>query len=127
MPLWKIIAELKQSPSCSVPTAGAALANMTRNTACVAAKNGTLGVPTFWAGGKLRVPSFAVLQKLGLAEPVEDAGQQAIEAPPDSMGGLQDQPHKTSAKLQRGPEHRTPLKKIRKPNPGYAARQDGGI
>ena len=77
----KIIAELKQSPTCSVPLAGAALANMTRNTAYEAAKNGTLGVPTFWAGGKLRVPSIAVLQRLGLVEAAEDAGQKAIEAP----------------------------------------------
>ena len=109
----KIIAELKESPTCSVPLAGAALANMTRNTAYEAAKNGTLGVPTFWAGGKLRVPSIAVLQRLGLVEAAaEDASQQATEAP--ALPAARERPaqrRKTPAKLQPksplGPKSRT--------------------
>jgi hypothetical protein len=52
MRLWEIINELKKSPSCSVPFAGAALGELKRGASYVAAKNGTLGVDTFWAGGK---------------------------------------------------------------------------
>jgi hypothetical protein len=39
---------------------------LSRNAAYSAANNGTLGVPVLEVAGKKRVPSVAVLQKLGL-------------------------------------------------------------
>jgi hypothetical protein len=70
----EIIAELQDNPTVSVPTAGMALAGLSRNRSYVAANLGTLGVPVFEVGGQKRVPSIAILQKLGLAQkPREDA------------------------------------------------------
>jgi hypothetical protein len=69
----KILAELKRKPTVSVPTAGAALGDLSRNGAYEAARNNTLGVPVMQVGGKKRVPSIAVLRKLGLAEDGEAA------------------------------------------------------
>jgi hypothetical protein len=67
--LWrKILTELLTSPTCSVPTAGAALANLSENGSYEAAKRGTLGVPVIEVGRQKRVPSHAVLRRLGLAE-----------------------------------------------------------
>jgi hypothetical protein len=63
----EILAELRSKPSVSVPTAGKALGDLSKNASYEAAKKGTLGVPVFAAGGKLRVPSIAVLRRLGLA------------------------------------------------------------
>ena len=71
----EILAELRSKPTTSVPNAGKVLGDLSKNAAYDAARAGTLGVPTFWAGGKLRVPSLAVLQRLGLA----DEPQQAAE------------------------------------------------
>jgi hypothetical protein len=51
-----------------VPTAGMALANMSRNGSYEAARRGALGVPVIEVGGKKRVPSIAVLRALGLVE-----------------------------------------------------------
>jgi hypothetical protein len=69
----EIIAELRSNPSVSVPTAGKALANLSRNASYGAAKKGTLGVPVFDVGGKKRVPSIAVLRQLGLADEAPSA------------------------------------------------------
>ena len=66
--MQKIIAELRSKPSVSVPTAGKALADLSKNASYVAAKAGKLGVPVFKTGGKVRVPSIAVLRKLGLVD-----------------------------------------------------------
>jgi hypothetical protein len=71
--LREILAELRSKPSVSVPDAGKALADLSRNAAYTAANKGTLGVPVFEAGGKKRVPSIAVLRQLGLT----DEGPQA--------------------------------------------------
>lgn len=68
MTMREILAELRSKPSVSVPTAGKALADMSRNASYDAANKGTLGVPVFETGGKKRVPSIAVLRKLGLAD-----------------------------------------------------------
>jgi hypothetical protein len=78
----EILAHLRSTPSVSVPFAGMALGELSRNAAYEAAKNGTLGVPVYEAGGKKRVPSIAVLRRLGLAED-EDAheGRAAQSAP----------------------------------------------
>jgi hypothetical protein len=66
---WKeILAELKSSPTVSVPTAGKALGDLSRNAAYEAARRDTLGVPVIDVGGKRRVPSIAVLHALGLVE-----------------------------------------------------------
>lgn len=64
----EILAELRAKPSVSVPTAGKALGDLSKNASYEAARKGTLGVPVFDAGGKKRVPSIAVLKKLGLAD-----------------------------------------------------------
>jgi hypothetical protein len=62
----EILAELRSNPSVSVPTAGKALADLSRNASYGAAIDGTLGVPVIEVGGKKRVPSRAVLRKLEL-------------------------------------------------------------
>jgi hypothetical protein len=64
----EMIAEILAQPSTSVPTAGKLLADLSVNGSYLAARNGELGVPTFWVGGKIRVASIDVLRKLGLAE-----------------------------------------------------------
>jgi hypothetical protein len=64
----EIIAELRSKPSVSVPIAGKALGDLSKNASYDAANKGTLDVPVLKVGGKLRVPSIAVLRKLGLAE-----------------------------------------------------------
>ena len=71
----EILSELRSKPTTSVPNAGKVLGDLSKNAAYDAARAGTLGVPTLGLGGKLRVPSLAVLQRLGLA----DEPQQAAE------------------------------------------------
>ena len=75
MVTWKdVLAELKSRPTVSVPTAGRALGDLSRNGAYEAARRGALGVPVIEVGGKKRVPSVAVLRVLGL---IEDGGHAA--------------------------------------------------
>jgi len=62
------LAKLRRAPSVSVPVAGRALGDLGMIASYGAADKGTLGVPVFDAGGRRRVPSIAVLRKLGLAE-----------------------------------------------------------
>jgi hypothetical protein len=64
----EVLRKLRTQPTVSVPEAGFALANLAKNAAYDAAKNGTLGVPVLDVGGLKRVPSIAVLRKLGLDE-----------------------------------------------------------
>jgi hypothetical protein len=64
----QILEELRTKPSVSVPTAGKALGELSANTSYIAAREGRLGVPVYEVGGKLRVPSIAVLRQLGLAD-----------------------------------------------------------
>jgi hypothetical protein len=64
----EILAELRSKPSVSVPKAGKALGDLSRNASYDAATKGKLGVPVFDVGGKKCVPSIAVLRKLGLAD-----------------------------------------------------------
>jgi hypothetical protein len=68
MTMRDILAELRSKPTVSVPTAGKALGDLNRNSAYDAANKGRLGVPVIEVGGKKRVPSIAVLRKLGLAD-----------------------------------------------------------
>jgi hypothetical protein len=66
---WKeILNELKSKPTVSVPTAGRALADLSKNGSYEAARRGALGVPVLEVGGKKRVASIAVLRALGLVE-----------------------------------------------------------
>jgi hypothetical protein len=66
---WKdLLAELKSQPTVSVPTAGKALGDLSRNGSYEAARRGALGVPVIEVGGKKRVASVAVLRVLGLVE-----------------------------------------------------------
>jgi hypothetical protein len=78
--LQEIIAELRSNATVSVPFTGMALGKLGKNASYDAAKKGTLGVKVFNAGGKLRVASVEVLQRLGLAEQPEDAGQASAAA-----------------------------------------------
>jgi hypothetical protein len=66
MSIKEILEELRSKPSVSVPTAGKALGDLSKNASYIAAREGRLGVPVYEAGGKLRVPSIAVLRQLGL-------------------------------------------------------------
>jgi hypothetical protein len=66
MPNWDIIRELRSKPTCSVPLAGRALGDLSRNPSYLAAQAGTLGVTILEIGGKKRVPSIEVLRLLGL-------------------------------------------------------------
>jgi hypothetical protein len=77
MSIRDLIAELRSSPTVSVPTAGRALGDLSRNASYEAAKKGTLGVPVFEAGGKKRVPSIAVLRQLGLVDDDPARGETA--------------------------------------------------
>jgi hypothetical protein len=68
MSMGEALAEVRSKPSVSVPTAGKALAELSKNASYDAATAGKLGVPVIVVGGKKRVPSIAVLRKLGLAD-----------------------------------------------------------
>jgi hypothetical protein len=64
---WKrLLQKLRAQPTVSVPEAGQALANLSKNASYAAAARGTLGVEVMDVGGLKRVPSIAVLRKLGL-------------------------------------------------------------
>jgi len=67
---WEdVLAELRSKPTCSIPLAGQALGDLSPNASYVAATAGRLGVPIMEVGGKKkRIPSIAVLRKLGLVE-----------------------------------------------------------
>jgi hypothetical protein len=66
-PSWKaVLRKLQTQPTVSVPDAGFALAQLSRNASYNAAKARKLGVPILEIGGKLRVPSQAVLRELNL-------------------------------------------------------------
>jgi hypothetical protein len=69
MTLEEIIAELRARATQTVPFAGEAIGELKRGAAYAAGKNGTLGVPVFWSGGKLRTASIDIARRLG----VEDA------------------------------------------------------
>jgi hypothetical protein len=82
----EILNELRTKPTTSVPNTGKVLGDIGPNPSYEAAKNGTLGVPTFWVGGKLRVASIDVLRKLGLEDEadfaeVEQQTEQLAEVP----------------------------------------------
>jgi hypothetical protein len=72
------IAKLHAEPSIGVAEAGIIL-GLSRNGAYAAAKRGDLGVPTFWAGGRLKVASQAMLERLGLAAPAIGENAKAAE------------------------------------------------
>ncbi len=64
----EILAELKSKPTVSVPVAGKVLGDLSKNASYEAARRGTLGVPVLEISGRKRVPSIAILRKIGLAE-----------------------------------------------------------
>jgi hypothetical protein len=72
-----ILVELRSKPSVSVPVAGKALADLSRNGSYRAAAEGRFPVPIFEVGGRKRVASATVLRLLGLAD---DSLQSASEA-----------------------------------------------
>jgi hypothetical protein len=79
----EILNELRTKPTTSVPNAGKVLGDLSANSAYDAARKGELGVPTFWVGGKLRVPSIAVLERLGLSGELTPPAVEALPpAPP---------------------------------------------
>jgi hypothetical protein len=67
--LWReVLQKLRTQPTVSVPEAGFALADMSRNASYEAAKDGKLSVPVLKVGGKLRVSSIGVLRELDLVD-----------------------------------------------------------
>jgi hypothetical protein len=66
MTFAEIIAKLRAKPSQDVPFTGMVLGGIQKGASYTAAKNGTLGVPTFWVGGKLRTSSLDILKRLGV-------------------------------------------------------------
>ena len=65
--MWiELIEKLKAEPTVSVPEAGKALADLSRNGSYQAAREGKLGVRVLEIGGRRRVPSIEVLRALGL-------------------------------------------------------------
>jgi len=66
---WEdVMAELRSKPTCSIPLAGFVMGVLSKNASYEDAAAGMLGVPILEIGGKKkRVPSIAVLRKLGLA------------------------------------------------------------
>jgi hypothetical protein len=64
----ELLDELRSKPTISVSIAGAVLGDLKRNASYDAARLNKLGVPVIEVGGKKRVPSIAVLRKLGLAD-----------------------------------------------------------
>jgi hypothetical protein len=120
--LKSVLKELTSKVSVSVPTAGFALGELGRGASYAAAKEGTLGVPVYEVGGQLRVPSLAVLQKLGLAEtsPVMEGTKTASSTetspPTEASSGATAKPHtkaspskKTSPSTKTSPRTKTSL------------------
>ncbi len=68
-PKWPdVLNELRTKPTVSVPTAGLALGNFSKNAAYEAARQKKLGVSVIEVGGKLRVAArFARAARKGLA------------------------------------------------------------
>lgn len=64
----EILAELKSTPTVDIPTAGSALAGLSRSGSYIVAAQGRFPVPVIEVGGRKRVASMAVLRELGLAE-----------------------------------------------------------
>jgi hypothetical protein len=62
----EILAELRSKPTVSVPVAGKALGDLSRNGSYRAAADGKFPVEIFEVGGKKRVASATVLRLLGL-------------------------------------------------------------
>ena len=89
MTLVEIIAECRARASQTVPFAGMALGDLKRGASYTAAKNGVLGVPVFWSGGKLRTASIDILKRLGVEpeapakinQPAETTPVSAVAAP----------------------------------------------
>jgi hypothetical protein len=78
----EILNELRTNPTVSVPNTGKVLGDLKPNASYEAAKDGTLGVPTFWIGGKIRCRSIEVLRVLGLEDEADFANaEQRAEAP----------------------------------------------
>ena len=73
MTLEEIIAELRARATQSVPFTGEALGGLQRGASYAAAKTETLGVPTFWSGGKLRSASIDIARRLGVEDAVVPA------------------------------------------------------
>lgn len=70
MTLEEIIAECRARATQTVPFAGEALGELKRGASYLAAKEKTLGVDTFWVGGKLRTASIDILRRLGAEDAV---------------------------------------------------------
>jgi hypothetical protein len=63
-----IMEKLRSQPSVSIPEAAFVLSESDETAAYDAARSGTLGVPTYESGGKIRARSLDVLRVLGLAD-----------------------------------------------------------
>ena len=82
MNMQEIIAKLRAKPTQDVPFTGMALGDLKRGAAYQAAEDGTLGVDTFWVGGKRRAASIDIARRLGIEDAVAAKANQQVEAPP---------------------------------------------
>lgn len=73
MTLEEVIAAPRAEPTQSVPFTGRVLGRLQRGASYTAGKNGTLGVPVFWSGGKLRTASLDIARRLGVEDAVAPA------------------------------------------------------
>jgi hypothetical protein len=101
---WKdVLEKLLNQATVSVPEAGLALGNLSKNAAYEAAKDGRLGVPILQVGGKLRVASMAVLRALCL-EPALTPPTATPAVTPTSPAG--NKPHRRQANDREAQPHR---------------------
>lgn len=70
MTLAEIIAGLRARASQTVPWTGEAVGELKRGASYAAAKENTLGVDTFWVGGKLRTASIDIARLLKIEDVV---------------------------------------------------------
>jgi hypothetical protein len=66
-----VIAELRTKPSVSLPVAGKALADLSRNGSYRVAARGEFPIPVYEIGGKKRCASAPILRLLGLADDLQ--------------------------------------------------------
>jgi hypothetical protein len=83
MTFREILIELRSNPTVSVPTAGKALGDMSKNGSYRAAADGRFPCPIIdFGGGTKRVASAVVLRLLGLNPEVLLDDHPAVEPPP---------------------------------------------
>jgi hypothetical protein len=105
MTLEEIITALRARATQTVPFTGMALGDLKRGASYAAAQDGTLGVETFWVGGKLRTASIDILRRLGVEDEPAPAkiNQPAETTPPVAPVIPLAAPQSATAKTRRPP------------------------